>query len=243
MPYEAWVGFEPGFIELENRLSLQRDNCCCMRAITQAVESPDRAVLTPGGSYRCDDVHAFIEHLPPQDQARYRGNCTKFNYASVAVVPIHCRKGILGAIHLADRRVGQFPPALVEVVESLTPMIGEAVRRFQAEAELAKHRDHLEELVKQRTSELEAANEQLRKEIASRVVAEEALLRDGGRAQALEPGPGAVWLRGLARPAGTAAGGGGFRAAAGTSLPGESWMPRRASTSPAPPRAPPVWSI
>ena len=86
-------------------------------------------------------------------------------------------QGILGAIHLADRRIGQFPPALVEVVESLTPLIGEAVRRFQAEAELAKHRDHLEELVKQRTRELEAANEQLRKEVASREVAEEALLR------------------------------------------------------------------
>jgi signal transduction histidine kinase len=177
IPYEAWVGFEPVFIELENHLSLRRDECCCVRAITQSVESPDRTLLTPGGSFRCDDVHAFIEQLPPQAQAQYRGACAKFSYASLAVVPIHCRKGILGAIHLADHRVGQFPPALVEVVESLTPMIGEAVRRFQAEAELAKHRDHLEELVRQRTTELENANEQLRKEVASRAVAEESLLR------------------------------------------------------------------
>jgi PAS domain S-box-containing protein len=176
IPYEAWVGFEPGFIEAENRLSLQRDNCCCIRAITQTAESADRAVLTPGGSYRCDDAHAFIAKLPYEEQARYRGACSKFNYTSLAVVPIHCRQGILGAIHLADRRLGQFPPALVEVVESITPMIGEAVRRFQAEAELAKHRDHLEELVRQRTSELETANAQLRHEITHRKVAEEALL-------------------------------------------------------------------
>jgi light-regulated signal transduction histidine kinase (bacteriophytochrome) len=133
-------------------------------------------MLTPGGSYHCDDARAFMEQLPPQERARYRGACTKFGFASLAVVPIHCRQGILGAIHLADQRVGQFPPALVEVVESLAPMIGEAVRRFQAEAELAKHRDHLEELVKQRTRELEAANLQLRNEIAHRKVAEEALL-------------------------------------------------------------------
>ena len=176
IPYEAWVGFEPGFIELENRLSLQRDTCCCIRAITQEAESHDRAVLTPGGSYRCDNARAFIEQLPPQEQARYRGACTKFNYASLAIIPIHCRKGILGAVHLADRRVDQFPPALVEVVESLTPLIGEAIRRFQAEAELAKHRDHLEELVAQRTRELEGANAQLRQEIAAREVAEQALL-------------------------------------------------------------------
>ena len=177
IPYEAWAGFEPGFIELENRLSLQRDKCCCIRAITQEAESPDRALLTPGGSYRCDDARAFTEQFPPQERARYRGACVKFGFASVAIVPIHCRQGILGAIHLADRRIGQFPPALVEFVESITPLIGEAVRRFQAEAELAKHRDHLEELVAQRTRELEAANAQLRQEIASREVAEEALLR------------------------------------------------------------------
>jgi light-regulated signal transduction histidine kinase (bacteriophytochrome) len=83
---------------------------------------------------------------------------------------------VLGAIHLADRRIGQFPPAMIEFVEALTPMIGEAIRRFQAETELAKHRDHLEELVAKRTRELEAANQQLRAEVRSREVAEQALL-------------------------------------------------------------------
>jgi PAS domain S-box-containing protein len=176
IPYESWAGFEPGFIELENHLSLQRDACCCIRAITQAVESPDRTLLTPGGSYRCDNLHAFTEQITPQERARYRGNCVKFGFASVAVVPIHCREGILGAIHLADRRIGQFPPAVIQFVESLTPLIGEAIRRFQAEAELAKHRDHLEALVTQRTRELESANQQLRAEVRSREVAEQALL-------------------------------------------------------------------
>ncbi len=176
IPYESWVGFEPGFIELENRLSLQRDACCCVRVITQAADRPDRALLTPGGSYRCDNMRAFLEHTPPQEQARYRGNCVKFGFGSVAIIPIRCRQGILGAIHLADHRIGQFPPAVIEFVESLTPLIGEAVRRFQAEAELAQHREHLEELVAQRTRELAAANEQLRAEVASREVAEDALL-------------------------------------------------------------------
>jgi PAS domain S-box-containing protein len=176
IPYESWAGFEPGFIDLENHLSLQRDACCCIRAITQAAESPDRALLTPGGSYRCDNLRAFTEQVTPQERAQYRGNCVKFGFASVAVVPIHCPRGVLGAIHLADRRIGQFPPAMIEFVEALTPMIGEAIRRFQAETELAKHRDHLEELVAKRTRELEAANQQLRAEVRSREVAEQALL-------------------------------------------------------------------
>ncbi|MEE9508834.1 MAG: ATP-binding protein, partial [Anaerolineales bacterium] len=46
--------------------------------------------------------------------------------------------------------------------------------RKQAEEELRKHRDHFEELVKERTRELTTANEQLRQEITERKRAEEA---------------------------------------------------------------------
>jgi PAS domain S-box-containing protein len=45
--------------------------------------------------------------------------------------------------------------------------------RKQAEAELAKHREHLEELEKERASKLGAANTQLQREIADRKQAEE----------------------------------------------------------------------
>jgi PAS domain S-box-containing protein len=176
IPYEAWAGFEPAFIELENGLSLEGDACCCMRAITREAVPPDRALLTPGGSYRCDNLGVFTEQIAPAERERYRNVCVKFGFASVAIVPIPSRMGILGAIHLADRRPGRFPSDVVEFVESLTPLIGEAVRRFQTEAELAKHRDHLEELVAQRTRDLETANEQLRKEAANREVVERALL-------------------------------------------------------------------
>ena len=47
--------------------------------------------------------------------------------------------------------------------------------RKQAETELEKHRDHLEDLVRSRTDELETANTQLHTEIAEREKAEEAL--------------------------------------------------------------------
>lgn len=47
--------------------------------------------------------------------------------------------------------------------------------RKQAETELEKHRDHLEELVHERTNELETANVQLLGEITERAKAEEAL--------------------------------------------------------------------
>ena len=137
IPYEASAGFEPGFLELENRLSLDRDNCCCIRAMTAAFDEQDRVLLTSGGSFHYDDNVAFINQLPPEKRPRYRGNCMKFGFASLAIIPLRYRDRIIGAIHLADRRPGYFPPAVVEFIESMSPLIGEAVHRFQTEAELS----------------------------------------------------------------------------------------------------------
>jgi PAS domain S-box-containing protein len=175
IPYESWAGFEPGFLELERRLSLERDHCFCIRAIAGTCEGADRPLLTRGGSFRTDDAIGFARTLAADQLRHYRGNCMKFGFTSLAVIPIRYREEVIGALHLADRRPGQFPLASVEFIESITPLIGEALHRFHTEAELAQHRDHLEVLVRQRTSELEAANARLQSEIAERQRAQEAL--------------------------------------------------------------------
>jgi PAS domain S-box-containing protein len=177
LPYAACAGYEPGFLEVENQFSLQRDDCCCLRTVKQAFGEPERALVTPGGSFRCDDAIAFGSGLPPGTQARFGGNCVKFGFVSIAAIPIRCREEIIGVVHLADRRPGLFPPDRVAFLESLTPLIGEAIQRFQTDAKLAEYRDHLEELVQRRTGELEATNAQLRQEIEFRKTAEETLLR------------------------------------------------------------------
>ncbi len=175
LPYESWTGFDPEFVELEQRISLERDTCCCIRAVSQMFEEQDREIVTPGGSFRCDDAVRHIQQLPLETQARFRGNCVNFGYASLAVVPIRYRERTIGVVHLADRRPGQFPLATIEFIESMAPLIGEALHRFKAEAELAHYRDRLEILVKQRTEELEAANARLQIEIAQRKRAQEIL--------------------------------------------------------------------
>jgi PAS domain S-box-containing protein len=61
------------------------------------------------------------------------------------------------------------PTAIVTSCEDI-------IERKQAEEELKKHRDRLEELIKERTSELTRANQQLQQEISERKQAEDELL-------------------------------------------------------------------
>jgi two-component system cell cycle sensor histidine kinase/response regulator CckA len=74
-----------------------------------------------------------------------------------------------GAEHyLSKDEMGRLPVAVERAVAA-------ARRRRETSAELRKHREHLEELVGERTTELEAANRQLQVEIEGRERTEEAL--------------------------------------------------------------------
>ncbi len=161
LPYASQVGFDEGFCQLGNDLSLNRDSCFCIRAVTEQLLAADGPARTRGGSFRCDDVGEFMARLPVTDRIEYRNNCVEGGLASLAVIPIRYREQTLGVIHLADPRRSMASPAKVEFIEAMSPLIGEAIHRFDAEAELRKYRGHLEELVAQRTEELARSNRDL----------------------------------------------------------------------------------
>lgn len=71
--------------------------------------------------------------------------------------------------------VYDFPFTDVDGSPLILQMEADITERKRVEAELEAHRHHLQELVKERTSQLEAANAQLRAEISDRKLAEETL--------------------------------------------------------------------
>ncbi len=65
----------------------------------------------------------------------------------------------------------------LELIRSAAYLAGMAIEQKQAEQELHAHRDHLEDLVRERAADLKEAYEQLKEESAERKQAEEAIAR------------------------------------------------------------------
>jgi len=147
IPYESHIGFSDEFLKAENILSLKKDACVCIRAITQSPEKQDAPLLTPRGSFHSGNTFKFVDSLTEKGKKRYRGTCMRYGFASLAVVPICYRNKVLGAIHLADKKENQTRPGTVEFLENMAMLIGEAVHRFDVETELRDSEERYRQLV------------------------------------------------------------------------------------------------
>ncbi len=138
IPYGAYVGFSKEFWESENFLSIHTDQCACIRVVTGKPEPQDTPFMTPRGSFHCEDTMQLLAALSDEEKKAFRGKCITTGYASVTIVPISHRGNVLGAIHLADRRKAKVPGKTVAFIESVQPLIGEAMQRFNLEEEQEK---------------------------------------------------------------------------------------------------------
>ncbi|UCE19515.1 MAG: PAS domain S-box protein [Gemmatimonadota bacterium] len=88
------------------------------------------------------------------------------------------RMGSIEIFYMEERPQRDEGPFLVEERNLLTAIaerLGRIIERTHAEEELEKYREHLEELIDEKTAELKDTNEKLRQEIVERQKAEEEL--------------------------------------------------------------------
>src|SRR4030042_357713 len=67
IPYDSYTGFSQEFWKSENLLSIQKDQCICIRVVTGESDPQDISVVTPRGSFRCDNIVKFINNLSEQE--------------------------------------------------------------------------------------------------------------------------------------------------------------------------------
>ena len=163
IPYESYCGFSREFWESESRLSIEHAQCVCMRVISGNPDPQDASMMTPGGSFHCEDTGAFVARLSAKEQARFRGVCIQNGFLSLSIVPIRYGEKILGSIQVADNEKKNLPLSSIEFFESMSPLIGEAINRFNLEDEIRESESHLRFL----SSQLLTVQEDERKRISA----------------------------------------------------------------------------
>lgn len=136
IPYHAYVGFSHEFWEAENQIQILKEDCSCTRIVSGNLLPFDKPVINSTGSLCCNDILLFAETLSEDEQKKYRGACIQAGYRSLAIIPIYHQEKILGIIHLADLKPDQLNAAVIELVESIAPLVGEVLQRDKVEQSL-----------------------------------------------------------------------------------------------------------
>jgi PAS domain S-box-containing protein len=156
-PYLTQCGFSKDFLLTENTLierasdgGVCRDNdgnisleCTC-GLVLSAKTDPENPLFTPGGSFWTNNSFPLLNILPGEDPRLHPRNlCVHQGYASVALVPIKDRDGIVGLIQFNDRRRGCFTLDRIELLEGIASHIGAAMMRKRAEAAVRESEERL----------------------------------------------------------------------------------------------------
>jgi PAS domain S-box-containing protein len=171
IPYATIEGFCGAFVNLENDLSIHSDHCMCSRVIRGEAD-PLQPFFTDTGSFFTPSTSRLLQGLTAEQACPLRGNCNRFGYESVALIPVRAENRIIGLIHVADEREDQISLETVRLLENAALQLGAGIQRMRAEEELRQTNERLEERVAERTSEVFRSNEQLKTEVRERQRAE-----------------------------------------------------------------------
>jgi len=135
IPYQACLGFSGEFLALENMLSLKTDRCMCVNVMSGTTD-PVLPFYTEGGSFYLNEAGRSFADLTEAEKGPTRDVCPRMGYESIALIPIRTEKGILGLVHLADRRKNMVPPDMVGTLEKIAAALGAGAQRSLAEEAL-----------------------------------------------------------------------------------------------------------
>ncbi|WP_440955618.1 histidine kinase dimerization/phosphoacceptor domain -containing protein [Methanosarcina sp. Mfa9] len=140
----------------------------------------------------------IVENLEEEKRFKAPGILKEHGVVSGMSVLIGSKEkpfGVLGA-HSGKKR--KFTEEDAYLLSSVAFLLAEKIERMRAEEELKRHREHLEELVRDRTSELTKTNEMLSREISGRKQVERALQNNVNFLEAfLDAIPAPVFYRNL----------------------------------------------
>lgn len=152
IPYDATIGFSYKFFQKENKIALDKEQCICTRVVSGRQTSEDKSVTTKFGSFYTGNSLKYISKFGNNCQKKFRGECARCGFASIAVIPIRSKNKIIGAVHIADKKINALSLEKIEFIESLMPIIGEGIEKFNASDGLRENEAKYRELVENANS-------------------------------------------------------------------------------------------
>jgi PAS domain S-box-containing protein len=136
MPYAAQIGFSRPFLRRENNCKTTASGCACARALAGSPRAGDLRIFQ--GSFFCDSALRFARQISRRGGRKSASPiaCVQAGYRSLAHAPIRYNGRLIGTIHFADSRPNRFPASIINYIESIAPLVGEAIHRFRVEESL-----------------------------------------------------------------------------------------------------------
>ncbi|MDX9907738.1 MAG: PAS domain-containing protein [Bacteroidales bacterium] len=174
-PYYTTEGFSEEFVRLERFLcsydkdgNIIRDadnnpqlDCMCGNILSKRVDT-SRSFFTEGGSFRSNNTTRLLAETTPEERlARTRNRCNSFGYESVALIPLLSGENVIGLLQLNDHRPDMFNEQIIPFFEKIGSSIAIAVVRNNAESEIKKLNEELENRIVVRTEQLMDSNREL----------------------------------------------------------------------------------
>ncbi len=142
-------GFSAEFLLTENSLVERDANGCVCRdksgnvalectcgLVISGKTDPTLPFFTPGGGFWVNNSVPLLE-IPSDADPRHhpRNLCIHEGYATVVLVPIRTKDGIVGLLQLNRRQKGSLTLEIVEIIEGIAANIGAAIVRMKVEEE------------------------------------------------------------------------------------------------------------
>jgi PAS domain S-box-containing protein len=149
-PYYCSIGFPKYFVKRENSLLLYKEsdlfevdsicadfslNCMC-GAILQNKMSRSEDFITDRGSFWTNSSTLLLQKFTTEERSKFRNECNRSGYESVALIPIKLDEENLGLLQLNDKRRNIFSEEIINYFEDLCESIGLAIQIKNREEEL-----------------------------------------------------------------------------------------------------------
>lgn len=120
-------------IEQENRLIAENNDCLCSRMANGKMRPEELALATNFGSFLSGDLGSFIGQGQPDIRRYYRGKCFSNGFSSLSCTPIKHGDEIIGVITLGHEKPRRITPDLVDFIENVSLLMGEAIHNYIVE--------------------------------------------------------------------------------------------------------------